>query len=146
MTVHATAIAHRSVSGWRAVVLFGPSGAGKSDLALRMIRDPAWRLVGDDRLHLWRSGEGLYAAPAKRLAGILEVRHIGLMAVPHLVAAQVGLIVRCETPTERLPEPDTQIVHGVSIPRVVLEATDVSTPDRIRQTLTGIEARSWLEP
>jgi serine kinase of HPr protein (carbohydrate metabolism regulator) len=146
MTVHATAVAHHTVGGWQAVILRGPSGSGKSDLALRLIRDLSWRLVGDDRIHLWRSGDELYTAPAERLAGLLEVRHVGLMAVPYLTLARVALIVACETPTERLPEPDTETVAGLPIPRLTLEAATASAPDRVRQALIGLEARSRLEP
>ena len=146
MTVHATAVAPRTAGGWQAVILRGPSGSGKSDLALRLIRDLSWRLVGDDRVHLWRSGDGLYAAPAERLAGLLEVRHVGVMAVPYLTLARVALVVACETPSERLPEPDTETLAGLPITRLALEATTASAPDRIRQALTGFEARSRLEP
>ena len=146
MTVHATAAACRTAGGWQAVVLRGRSGAGKSDLALRLIRRSSWRLVGDDRIHIWRSGDALYAAPAERLAGLLEVRHLGLLAVPYLTLARVALVVACEVPTERLPDPDSETLHGLSVPRLTVDAAAESTPDKIRLALTGLEARARLEP
>lgn len=146
MTVHATAVAVSTRTGWRAALLRGPSGTGKSDLALRMISHQGWRLVGDDQVEVWRSGDALYVAPAPRLAGALEVRGCGLRDVPWVGLARVGLVVDCGHPADRLPEPDWEEIDGVRIARASLEAGSPSAPDRLNQLLIGHDARLRLEP
>lgn len=95
-TIHASAVA-REGSG---VLLLGPSGSGKSDLALRLI-DRGFVLVGDDRLVL----DGDEARPAPALAGLLEVRGLGIVRMPHLERARIALTVDLVPRVERLPAP-----------------------------------------
>ncbi|HJZ14329.1 MAG TPA: hypothetical protein VJ251_02575, partial [Stellaceae bacterium] len=80
--VHATAIA---IDG-RAVLLRGPSGAGKSDLALRLI-DGGARLVADDQAELRRAGERVMVRAPAEIAGLIEVRGIGILQVEPLAEA-----------------------------------------------------------
>ena len=81
-TVHASAV----LVGARAVLIRGPSGAGKSRLALDLIAAAAAgrlrfaRLVGDDRVHLEKSGGRLLVRPAAALAGLIELRGTGIRA------------------------------------------------------------------
>ena len=89
MILHATAVATATGQGWRAVLLRGPSGSGKSDLALRLM-ERGWRLVGDDYVEAWASGAGLFAAPASRLAGVIEARGVGLTGAANLTLADTN--------------------------------------------------------
>ncbi len=112
--------------GWRAVLLRGPSGAGKSGLALRLM-DEGWRLVGDDYVHVFASGDGLYAAPADRLTGLIEARGVGIVAAAHLPLARVRLAVDCvQEDVERHPEDDFAELAGVSVPRLTLDIRPAS--------------------
>jgi len=63
------------------VLLRGPSGSGKSDLALRLIDDGA-RLIADDQTHLAKKGHALIATPPPAIAGMIEVRGIGVVKLP----------------------------------------------------------------
>src|SRR5262249_31553046 len=102
-TIHATTVALDGV----AVVLRGPSGAGKSDLAVRLI-DRGARLVADDQTGLTlRDGAVLARAPAT-IAGRLEVRGIGIVALEAVSDVAVGLVVDLAPAQaiERLPEPE----------------------------------------
>ena len=68
------------------VLLLGPSGAGKSDLALRLIDScpfRAARLIADDYTALTRHDDGWRAAAPPTLAGALELRGIGVVAMEH---------------------------------------------------------------
>ena len=107
MILHAGLIATRREGRWRGVLLQGPSGSGKSDLALRAMAH-GWRLAADDRVRLWSSGGAVYGAAPPRLAGLIEVRGLGVQAAAALPFARISLAVTaCEpdAPTERMPEP-----------------------------------------
>lgn len=109
--IHATAIA---LDG-RAALIVGSSGAGKSDLALRCILQGAWidgrhvlaSLIADDQVIVDRSGDGLVARAPETIAGRLEVRGLGIVDVPSLPAAEIGLAVELADTAaiERLPDP-----------------------------------------
>src|SRR5579863_3879912 len=94
-SVHASAV----LVGARAVLIRGPSGSGKSKLARELIEGARSngllfaRLVGDDRVHLEAVNGRLLVRPAATLAGLIEVRGIGVLRVVHEPAAIVGLVV-----------------------------------------------------
>ncbi|WP_029417023.1 HPr kinase/phosphorylase [Brevundimonas bacteroides] len=124
--VHATAVALCCADGWRAALLRGPSGAGKSDVALRLMGQ-GWRLVGDDYVHVFASADGLYAAPAERIAGRIEARGLGIVTARHLPVARVWLIVDCvQEGVERHPEEDHDTVGGAVVPRLTLDIRPAS--------------------
>ncbi len=122
--VHATAVA---IDG-RAVLLLGASGSGKSDLALRLI-DRGAKLIADDQTRLRRREEALIASAPSEIKGLIEVRGLGIVAVPTLAEAPVRLaveLVRSEA-VERLPEPDWAEFLGVRVRRIKLAAFEAST-------------------
>ncbi len=82
LAVHATVVA---IAG-RGLLIRGASGSGKSRLALTLIAatTPARpvELVGDDRVLLHDGGiERIVARPHPRIAGFIERRGLGLVAV-----------------------------------------------------------------
>ena len=85
------------------VLLLGKSGAGKSDLALRLIARGAV-LVSDDRTDLSVVRGNLIAAPPKQIAGLLEVRGVGLVKMPHAPRVTVALVVELTPKVTRMPE------------------------------------------
>jgi HPr kinase/phosphorylase len=120
-TVHATAV----LVGARAILIRGPSGSGKSRLAMHLLQLlPFARLVGDDRLYLEAAFGRLLARPAKELAGLLEVRGLGIRRLPFEPVAVVGLVVDLAAAIERLPEPSAiqTEVAGISLPRLGVSA------------------------
>ena len=133
-TIHATCIA----LGSRAALLRGPSGAGKSDLALRCLalsdrppRGQSVHLVADDRVVLSRRNGVIVASPPAVLAGRLEVRGVGIVAVPFLAEAAVALIVdlTAASAVERMPaELPSEDVLGVAIPVWALRPFEQSAP------------------
>jgi len=146
MTFHASAVALKTAAGWRAVLLRGPSGSGKSDLALRLIGGGDWRLVGDDQVQVWMSGGALYVAGAPRLSGALEVRGVGLQAVPALDFARVALIADCGVSPDRLPMSRSETLEGVAVPVLALAALEPSAPGKLRLAISGRDVLSRLEP
>ncbi len=134
MRLHATAVARHTGQGWRAVLLRGPSGAGKSDLALRLLSQ-GWRLIGDDYVEAWASGGVVFCAPSDRIAGLMEVRAVGVTAQRFLGCARAVLIVDCGSEPERLPEPQTEEVAGVELTRLALSALEPSAPAKVELAL-----------
>jgi serine kinase of HPr protein (carbohydrate metabolism regulator) len=89
------------------VLLKGPSGSGKSDLALRLI-ERGGMLVADDRVELFRDGTALAARAPRALAGLLEIRGVGIVEFPFAASAQIALVVELAGTDKiaRLPEPE----------------------------------------
>jgi HPr kinase/phosphorylase len=126
-SVHASAV----LVGNRAVLIRGPSGAGKSRLAFDLIlagrsgQIPRAVLVGDDRVHLDTVEGQLLVRPAPELAGLIEIRGLGIRCCEHADAAIVGLVVDLSAPdAERLPPPETLLtrVSSIEIPRIPVAA------------------------
>jgi HPr kinase/phosphorylase len=132
-TVHASAV----LVGPRAVLIRGPSGSGKSQLALELIELartgslPFARLVADDRVHLESAHDRLLVRPAEALAGLIEVRGVGLMRLTHEASAVVGLVVDlAATDAQRLPEAASQRteIQGVKLPRLAVASGTAAIP------------------
>ena len=126
-TIHASAV----LVGESAVVIRGPSGSGKSRLALDLIRLAEAgrlafaRLVGDDRVALAAAGGRLLVSPAPNIAGLIEVRGLGVLPLPYEPLAVVGLIVDlAAADASRMPEPDSARtrVFGVDVARLPVAA------------------------
>lgn len=140
--IHASAV----VIGERGVLVLGPSGSGKSALCFGLIEAArvqglfgAW--VGDDQLLASVHGGRLCVRPAPGIAGLAEQRGFGPVAVAHLPGAVIDLAVRLVEPQEapRLPEPDTEVVAGVSVARVRLPMRENAT--NARATLHHLNRR-----
>ena len=130
MTVHAVAVA---LAG-RCVLLIGPSGAGKSDLALRLL-DRGWQLVADDRVRLSVHSGALWASAPPAIAGLIEVRGVGVVAEPAVSEAQVALVIDLADAPDRFPDPATWNFEGVSVPLLALSAHEESAPLKVERAL-----------
>ncbi|MDB5470810.1 MAG: serine kinase [Caulobacter sp.] len=118
MILHAGLVALRLRGRWRGVLIEGPSGAGKSDLALRCL-SLGGRLVADDRVLAWTSEGRLFGRAPETLAGLLEMRGLGIAPVEALPYTGIELIVACEAEPaaiERMPEPEAAERLGVTLP------------------------------
>jgi HPr kinase/phosphorylase len=124
-TVHASAV----LADAHAVLIRGTAGAGKSQLALALIAAGQTgllrfaRLVGDDRVHLEPHHGRLLVRPAAALAGLIEVRGLGIRRLDHEPVARVGLVVDLAAgDAERLPAGSETLVCGVRLPRLAVAA------------------------
>ena len=102
------------------VLLLGRPGCGKSDLLLRLI-DRGFGLVADDQV-LVEAGQ---AAPAPALAGLIELRGIGLLRMDHVAPVPLGLVMALDdtvaglgSTMERMPEPCVHPTLGLPMLRI----------------------------
>lgn len=141
-TVHASAV----LVGTRAVLIRGPSGAGKSRLAWGLIeaarRGAAGtfaRLVGDDRVHLQSAHGRLLVRSAETLAGLIELRGVGILRCDHEPCAVVGLVVDLAAAnSERLPGAgQTVVIADVTLPRLGVAPEAVALPMVLAMITSG---------
>ena len=135
VNVHASCVA----LGRQGVLLLGESGAGKSDLALRLIDEGA-RLVADDRTELFATRGRLHARAPGTIAGLIEARGLGLIALPFARQVKIALAVQLEAPRKRLPDaafyaPPAPIKLVRPPPFIMLDGKLASAPARIRLAL-----------
>jgi serine kinase of HPr protein (carbohydrate metabolism regulator) len=121
------------------LLLLGESGSGKSDLALRLIGLGA-ELVADDRCDLFVSSGVLHATAPSALAGMIEVRGLGIVSMPYRSEAQIKLVVRlaASDAVPRMPEPRRYRPPGsLTVPEsglpheILLAPFEASTPIKI---------------
>jgi HPr kinase/phosphorylase len=129
-TIHASAV----LVGPKAVLIRGPAGSGKSRLAWDLIEAaprgalPFARLVADDRAYVEAGAGRLLVRPAAELAGMIEVRGVGIRRLDYEPLAVVGLVVDlAAADAARLParEAGNTEISGVPLPRLAV-ALDAS--------------------
>ncbi len=136
--IHATCIALGADGphGARGVLLRGPSGSGKSDLAVRLI-DQGAILVADDRVDVFAKGGVAFARAPANIAGMMEVRGLGVVRLNHVADVRIALCVDLVAPEAvvRLPNPEKTEIAGVQIRRLALDPFAASAPAKIRLAL-----------
>jgi serine kinase of HPr protein (carbohydrate metabolism regulator) len=132
-TIHASAV----LIGPKAVLIRGPAGSGKSRLAWDLIEagaqgaPPFSRLVADDRAYVEARSGRLLVRPAAELAGMLEIRGLGIRRLLYEPLAVVGLVVDlAAADAVRLParEAGTTEISGVTLPRLAVALDMVGLP------------------
>jgi serine kinase of HPr protein (carbohydrate metabolism regulator) len=127
--VHGTCVAIDGVG----VLLRGSSGSGKSDMALRLIDEGA-ELVADDQVEIHLENNGLLAKPPATIAGLLEVRGLGIVRLNHQPCARLGLVVDLVAPeqVERLPEIGAVSFLDHPISRIAINPWETSATTKVR--------------
>ncbi len=130
------------------VLLLGDSGSGKSDVALRLIAIGA-QLVADDRTDLSVERGRLVARPPARIAGLFEIRGLGIVELPHAASARIVLVVNLSGMVKRLPRrqyyspPQPLKLPTKARPlRINFSAFDASTPYKIAAAVAALHHRS----
>ena len=118
-TIHASAV----LIGPKAALIRGPAGSGKSQLIWNLLQSalPFTRLVADDRANIEACTGRLLVRPAPALAGMLEIRGLGIRCLPYEGVAAVALVVDLAAEdAARHPgqEAGKTVIGGVSLPRL----------------------------
>ena len=129
--------------GGGALMLEGPPGSGKSSLALALI-DRGAQLIGDDGVTLTRTDGRIIARPPPNIAGLIEVRGVGLVQVPLARPTPLALILTLGSGdvVERLPDAATQLeLLGIAVPRLAFEPGTIAPAVRAEWALAvhGLE-------
>lgn len=118
----------------RAVLLEGEPGSGKSSLALALI-DRGALLVGDDGVRLEQRGTRLWASAPPNIAGLLEIRNVGLVELP-TGEGPVALLLRLDKAAPRHPEQaGRQTIDGCVVPVLALYPDAPALPLRAEWAL-----------
>ncbi len=127
--VHATCVDVDGVG----VLLRGPPGSGKSDLALRLISGGAL-LVADDRAELTADGDRVMVSPPPKIAGLIEVRGLGILRLDHRDRVPLGLVLDLvpAAAVERMAEAGTCDFLGLAFPLWRLAPFEASAAAKVR--------------
>jgi HPr kinase/phosphorylase len=123
-TIHASAV----LVGNRGLLIRGDSGAGKSQLVLQLIAAAAdgrlafARLVADDRVFIAAAHGRLIARAPRELAGLIEIRGLGIRRLPYELATVIRLVVDLAAAAERMPPAAATEaeIEGVRLPRLAV--------------------------
>jgi HPr kinase/phosphorylase len=141
-TVHGSAV----LLGETGILIRGASGSGKSALVLELLAaDPERaRLVADDRVVLAPVNGRLLADVPAPIAGLIELRGVGLLRRPFVAPVVIRLVVDL-VPAEAAPRlPETAesetAVEGIALRRLVLPIGAPGGALRIRAALARTSA------
>jgi len=117
--------------GGAGILLLGIPGSGKSDLTLRLL-EHGFSLVADDRVDI---SDGVARAPAA-LAGLLEVRGMGILRMRYTEWATIALAIELEASPVRLPGPRRH--EALNVPLWALDPAPASAVARVSLALSCI--------
>ena len=106
--------------GGRALLIEGAPGSGKSSLALALI-DRGAVLIGDDAVMIEPGAAGVLVSPHPRVAGLIEVRNVGLLTLPVATGVPLALVLLLDREAPRHVEgADRTLRAGVAVPMLRL--------------------------
>ncbi len=141
MLIHGTSV---EVDG-AGILLRGPPGSGKSDLALRLISEREARLVADDQVEVALRDGILVARAPETLAGMIEVRGLGIARLDHHPSWAVHLVIElCDT-VARFPEPRHTVIAGCPLPVCRLCATEASAVAKVMLAVQALQGTVPLD-
>lgn len=135
--IHASCVA----LGTQGVLLLGESAAGKSDLVLRLV-DRGAKLVADDHVELFLQNKQVFARSPDSIAGLLEIRGVGIFKVKSLPQVKVHMAVQLTKREwiERLPYPEPfECLGHHTIAQVRLCAFEASAAIKVEMAAAALQ-------
>ncbi len=130
MRIHASCAARAD----QGLLILGPPGSGKSDLVLRLL-DRGYELVADDQVEL----DGTMASAPAALAGLLEIRGLGILRRAFRAEVRLVLAVRLGR-ADRLPMPLRY--ENLDLPMISVDPLAASAPIVIGLALDGVAGQA----
>lgn len=130
LNIHTTCVSIKN----RGILLLGAPASGKSDLALRLILHHQAILVSDDRTDIEIKSNKAYANTPQKIAGMIEVRGVGIQKMPYISGIEIKLaveLVKTYKEIERLPQEEFYEIEGIKIPLIKIYPFEASAPDKI---------------
>lgn len=124
----------------RGILIEGDPGSGKSSLALALI-DRGAVLIGDDAVTLESRGERLWALPPPNIAGLIEIRNVGLAKLP-TCSAPISLVLRFDPAAPRYLEQAERTPvsgHSLSLVRIHPEGPTLALRAEYALKLHGLD-------
>ena len=119
------------------LLLTGAPGSGKSDLLFRLL-DRGFMLVADDQVEIGTDG---MARPPETLAGLLEVRGLGVMRLPFLGTTRLILVAElAAADVPRLPEPRRDSLLG--LPAIAVDPRPASAAQLLALAFESVMGRA----
>ena len=127
---------HASFVVWKkkGILFRGKSGSGKSELALKFIENKNAVLVADDIVLLENRKNKLFGKGPENIAGLLEIRNVGISNYKYIPEAEISLLVnlvQTKQNLERFPKNKSENILGVEIPAIDLYADDMTIVEKI---------------
>ena len=127
---------HASFVVWKkkGILFRGKSGSGKSELALKFIENKNAVLVADDIVLLENRKNKLFGKVPENIAGLLEIRNVGISNYKYIPEAEISLLVnlvQTKQNLERFPKNKSENILGVEIPAIDLYAEDMTIVEKI---------------
>jgi serine kinase of HPr protein (carbohydrate metabolism regulator) len=137
--LHASCVA----IGHAGVLLMGEPGAGKSDLSVRLI-DRGAKLVADDQVELLRKGAKVLASSPASIAGLIEVRGVGIFKMKAVRKVPVLLVLQLAKQEwiERLPYPEPYDCLGVPVSQLRICAFEPSAAIKVEMAVAALQDSS----
>jgi serine kinase of HPr protein (carbohydrate metabolism regulator) len=101
-------------------------------------------LVSDDQTEIRREGSRLFASPPAALAGLLEVRGLGIVKCRHVSSCELALAIRLlpADAVDRMPDPRFgaySVADGL-LPLAAIDPSSPAAPARVRAALLALPA------
>ncbi|MEO5866436.1 MAG: aldolase, partial [Sphingomonas sp.] len=83
--------------------------------------------------------DGVVMAKAPRtIAGLIEVRGVGIVTVPHLDNVEIALAVQLGQAAVRMPDAAHEMIAGIAVPKLLLDAREPSVPIKVEIALARL--------
>ncbi|WOE73797.1 HPr kinase/phosphorylase [Alterisphingorhabdus coralli] len=118
------------------VLISGPSGAGKSSLCL-LLMDRGFKLVSDDQTQLQIRHNRLEAIPAPNIAGLIEIRNLGIVESPACATdIPIALYIRLDPDAPRfIEQPYQKTLLGHDVPSIAIWPDMATAPIKVEYAL-----------
>ncbi len=139
--IHANAL----VFNQKGLLIFGESGTGKSDLSLRLI-DEGGILISDDYTilslrqtnepletpSLWTDIPKIWASCPDTLAGLLEIRGLGIIKTPYIQTHPLDCVIMLQADYPRMPDVDFFDYKNVRLRKFFVNPFELSVLNKIK--------------